>query len=977
MSKNNIKCSNNAVIRLPYFSYDFCVNYISDSQDILGTYDKYFKNNLRLTSKSLFYNISNIANNKNKTSIENSVLKYLIRASTRTTPYSMLSMVACCKFNQKENTINNNKKVIIRPDYEWIIPVIQKIEKEIGIELMVTLNNTIDIEEDYIINNWVDCLYKDNNFKEKKIKINNTKAVKIIIDKCSNSFVSIQDIIRCLKLEYPKRKNDTFITFVNNLLENEILVSEFKQSVVGKNFFKKIISILKKYGSNDLLKQLEEIDINIEKFNEINDFELIDVIEGKMSLIKNVNNYLRVDCFYQDIINIPLEKKSLIEEFVSFIFSFSSFNRFDNFVLKFKDIYHNDAVLLKDFIKYNKELVELIFNDNYYNQLENDILISLTNKIIENPILQSISLEELLDGKKENNKFEKGSLEIPFFLLKDKLLYSPMFGSYSKGQSVGRFAYNLNNESKSDDDEIELCFYPSKSRILNVMDNYSFGKRKLCYGTIDNNEIDINDIYIFCDDDIYFINSKTGEKIKFGVNSKINKSFAPEYIRFIMTIIEKQNSHFFRVISALTNALNKLRETPEIYYKDIILFPKTWVLNENDYKNNNRIVSFKDFIEKIKCDISKRNISNYVFVGKGDQRLLINMNNENHLKIIYDLLKNSSTLRLEKNLFSKENLIIKDNRGMSYISEVIAQIDYGKGNQEKKFNITSYINQDDIYSNMKFYYENWLSCKIYIDSLNMNDFIHNDMINFLRKMRLENNITLFYFLRYKDPKEHIRLRIKYNDNKFSVLMKNLANIIDKLRKQNLIYDFCVDTYFPEKNRYGGEKLFKLSEELFYYDSILVSDLLSYEEMHKNYHNLDELFLLSTLEMLNNLKIDTDELLRFFEPFSKLNFSNKNKKVLKEKIISKILSHQRRDVLYQDKKEDIDLYIIYSKVENYIKKYGENLDSYEFEYKKDIVNSLIHMHFNRLIGINREKENYLMNTLESVIYSLYKRKKHYK
>ena len=36
-----------------------------------------------------------------------------------------------------------------------------------------------------------------------------------------------------------------------------------------------------------------------------------------------------------------------------------------------------------------------------------------------------------------------------------------------------------------------------------------------------------------------------------------------------------------------------------------------------------------------------------------------------------------------------------------------------------------------------------------------------------------------------------------------------------------------------------------------------------------------------------------------------------------------------------------------------------------------------MHFNRLIGINREKENYLMNTLESVIYSLYKRKKHYK
>ena len=86
----------------------------------------------------------------------------------------------------------------------------------------------------------------------------------------------------------------------------------------------------------------------------------------------------------------------------------------------------------------------------------------------------------------------------------------------------------------------------------------------------------------------------------------------------------------------------------------------------------------------------------------------------------------------------------------------------------------------------------------------------------------------------------------------------------------------------------------------------------------------------------------------------------------------MLSQQKKDILYQDKKEDIDLYIIYSKVESFIKKYGEYLKDYEFEYKKDIVNSLIHMHHNRLVGINRKKENYLMNVLESVIYSLNKR-----
>lgn len=977
MSKKYVSCANKAIIRLPYFSYDFYLTYVKDSKEILNTYDAFFKNNLRLTSKSLYYNISNITNNKNKISIENSVLKYLIRASTRTTPYSMLSMIGVSNFNHEDNSINDNKRIIIRPDYEWLIPIIHMIEKEMGHEMRVTLNNTIDIEDDYIVNNWVDCLYKDNNFNEKRIKVNNTKAVGIIIDKCSNCFVSIQNIIECLQLEYPETDKKIFLNFIYKLLENEILISEFKQAIVGKNFFYEMINRLKKYTDNILLIQLEEIYEYIQKFNEFNQFELIDIIEEKMSKIKKVNNYIRVDCFYDDIINIPLENKYLIEDFVSFILSFSKFNEFDDFIMRFKDKYHNDAIQLKDFLKYNNDLVDIIYNNKYYNQLENSILIKLTNKLIENPNLKSISLEDLFDKNNKKIKLEKGSMEIPFLLLKNKLIYSPMFGSYLKGQSIGRFAYYLNNEFMYNKDEVELCFYPSKSRILNVMDNYALKKRKLCYGTANNNnDLNIDDVYIYCDDNIYFVNSKTGEKIKFGINSKINKAFAPEYIQFIMTVIEKQNGHFFRVINSLANVLTKLKEIPEIYYKDIIVFPKSWIINVEDYKENKNTLTFKDFVKKIKEDISKRNIHNEVFVGNNDQRLLINMSNEKHLKIVYDLLKTSPILKLEKNMFNIDDLIIKDNYGKSYISEVVAQIDYGENIFEKKLNITDYIRQRDIYANMKLFYDNWLSCKIYMDSLNMNDFIHNDMITFLKKLKYEKVITIFYYLRYKDPKEHIRIRIKYTDKNLNILIKEISIFVEKLRNKNLIHDFCIDTYFPEKSRYGGDKLFELSEELFFYNSILVSDLLDFNEINKNMYSIDELFILSSLEILRNLQIDKNELLKIFESFSLLNFPKKNKKLLKEKIIEKVLSQQKKNVLYHDKKEDIDLYIIYSKVENFIRKYGEYLSNYEFEYKKDIVNSLIHMHHNRLVGINRDKENYLMNVLESVIYSISKREIYY-
>lgn len=349
MNKKCVSCANNAIIRLPYFSYDFYLKYIKNSKEILNIYDAFFKNNLLLTSKSLYHNVDNIANKKNKASIENSILKYMIRASTRTTPYSMLSMIAVSDFNQKDNCINNNKKVIIRPDYEWMIPVMHMIEKEIGYEMKVTLNNTIDVERDYIINNWVDCLYKDNNFDEKKIKVNNTKAVGIIIAKCNNCFISIQNIIENLQSEYPETDKKIFISFIYKLLKNEILISEFKQSAVGKDFFYDMINRLKRFNNNSLLIKLEEIYEYIQQFNKFNRFELIDIIENKMAKIKKVNNYLRVDCFYGDIINIPLESKCLIEDFVSFILSYSYFNDFDDFIMRFKDKYHNDAIQLKDF----------------------------------------------------------------------------------------------------------------------------------------------------------------------------------------------------------------------------------------------------------------------------------------------------------------------------------------------------------------------------------------------------------------------------------------------------------------------------------------------------------------------------------------------------------------------------------------------------------------------------------------------------
>lgn len=975
MDKKNVRCLNYGLIRLPYFSYNFYIQNTKDDKDILATYNNYFKNNLRLTSKSLFDNLSNIANQKNKLAIENSLLKYLIRASTRTTPYSMLSMVANSNFGQNEDIEDilnmDTKKVIVRPDFEWIIPIINIIENELGLNLKVKLNNTIEIKHDYIINNWVDCAYKDNNFDSRIIKINHTNAIDIIIKNCNTSFVPLFRIIEELSKSYPQLQVNIFKKFVINLVKNQILISDFKQPAISNDYFKDILTRLKEYDEIALYKELQQIYEDIQLFNKNNDFLLINKIEKNMSSLFEVRNYLRVDCYTKPL-SIPMHYKKSIEDFINYFLSFSNDSQLSGFILKFREKYHNNAVLLKDFLKYNEDMLKLVEIDNqYYKDLEEKILMNLVKIFCEIEKCEEISAERLFNDIPTNKNQNKGSLEVPFYLLKDKLIYTPMMGSYIKGQSIGRFSYYLQHQKLyiDNEDEVELCFFPSKARILNVIDNYTFRDKQFCYGlAYADTELNINDIYIYCDDNIHFINSKTNKPIHFALNSKINKLFAPEYIKFILNVLEKQNNHFFKVIATLNRVLDKFNETPQVNFNDIVLFPKTWKLESNEYKVNNKIINFDKFVEKFKIYCQEKAISQNVFVGNNDQRLLLDLKSIKQLNILYNLLKSSNILRIEESLFTDQNLLIKDTNNEFYIAEFIAQVNYG--NKKDLINpkdITGYITQNDIFNNMKLFNDNWISCKIYMDASYSNEFLKKDLITFLKKLKFEKTITHFYYLRYKDPNYHLRVRIKYNTQCRNDVFDRLSDLIGYMRKKQMIYNFNIDTYFPEINRYGGIHLIEKSEELFYYDSLLVCDILNFHDLYENIYSLDELFILTTFEIIKSFKLEMKEILEILSPYSKMNFSKKEKRKFKEKISNKI-SINNKDMTYNKTKDQLDLYIIYSKVDQFMQAYGKELNKYNYKEKENIIRSIIHMHHNRLLGINRNKENFLLSVLENIMYS---------
>ena len=93
------------------------------------------------------------------------------------------------------------------------------------------------------------------------------------------------------------------------------------------------------------------------------------------------------------------------------------------------------------------------------------------------------------------------------------------------------------------------------------------------------------------------------------------------------------------------------------------------------------------------------------------------------------------------------------------------------------------------------------------------------------KLLSQKIIDLWFFIRYSDPKLHIRVRFHFNDPRF------IANIVREINsyskpfiKENLIWKVQTDTYQREIERYGSPTM-ELSEQLFFHDSNMIVQML--------------------------------------------------------------------------------------------------------------------------------------------------------
>ena len=379
-----------------------------------------------------------------------SLLKYIIRSSTRCTPYGSLSGVGLGKFSNSNDYSIDVPKLHFRVDNEWLIPILPKLEKEICNDIYVVKNADIEENDKKIVNHWVTYYYLENNENVNEIIINNTNVVKKILT-LAQEYIKKEDLLNILLEIYGfERLND-----INNILDQlqkyEILISNLRFCSFINDPLKEIVETAKKYNST-LLEKLRIIyydlcDLNI-NFSILKYEKLI----SKMKEVYNCKNIVRVDSYYKSIINIDIEEKRKLTDYANFLANFSiDENKYNDHCKAFIDKFGNVKVPVKyAFDKYKdaqQGVTDNITNaavlaqksnllDDAYVKIVELVAINLKSNVID---LSDLEIDDEIVQKNGTN------LELAFYpiLKKTEIYYitSPYCASNNLFESFGRFNY--------------------------------------------------------------------------------------------------------------------------------------------------------------------------------------------------------------------------------------------------------------------------------------------------------------------------------------------------------------------------------------------------------------------------------------------------------------------------------------------------------------------------------------------------------
>ncbi|MBG9542864.1 hypothetical protein ABE29_08730 [Cytobacillus firmus] len=1000
-----------------------------------------------VSSPSLYHSLIKLekfSDSPKKNQLIKSALKYLIRMSTRPTPFGLCSGVEAGRIGDKTDLVipdNRQFKKRARPDMEWLLKAISILEEEdeVLLRLQVMRNHSLyynGTRVKLLFHTGFGQLFKDGNNYNKQPTIRFTQVVEHVF-RLADKPIAFSVLVHTIKERYPQADTDTITQFIKELLKQEFLISEIRPSLMDVNPLSNLNNkIIKNQIDHPILSDLQNVET---LFNEYNlttvgqGEEIFTDLKNSMKKVTDAENLIQVDLAMNTrALTLSETVKDTVELAAETLWKLSpphsGFEHIDRYREDFVERYgtYQEVPLLTlldedmglgypatyEFPPSSRTMKK---TRDKFTPYRTKVLLELMTRAIKDGSMEIKLTDqdiERLSGKEQMEQFDPASqapisMELYFQILAKhesdiddgnyEMIIGGNPGSAAAGKTFGRFIDILDDsiETKLADTSkteqslykysifAELVYLPPAGRAANLMVSKNTREYEIAVGTNSSKpaekQIPLEDIVVGCNLESFYLKSKRLNKRIIPVTCHmLDYSNAPNVCRFLREVALEGVRHWMPFD---WGELEHSYALPGIRYKNILLSPAEWKVDPLTLDLDQKI-SGKEFMDYFKKWRKERKIPRYVYQTRSDNRVLLDLENSFHLELLeYDFkrLSKGQTIRItETGMKDPANLLVKNNNGDSFFAEfVFPLVKNNHITSENKLNQNKMQLKKEFIpggQRLKFPGSEWLYIKLYGMNQRVEEFLYNGFCKLAEEAKENGWADQAFFIRYIDEVPHIRIRLKGDPD--LLVAKGIPSIYqwaNTMKKEGLLNRMVIDTYDPEIERYGGSDLISSAETFFSKDSEAVARYLGLRRFER-IDISEELFgALNVIDILEGFSLS------FIEQLNWLNDSVNYKEYKEEfkQMKSELLRYGNTDDNWANLQKDEKGQTLYSlmnirkeALSIYADKVNEaNRQGLLANHIDDLIGSVIHMHINRLIGVDRTRETKIITLARHTLYHL--------
>jgi len=679
---------------------------------------------------------------KKTNKLKGGIVRYFLRMSTRCTPFGLFAGFTTGEIDSTTNIGLWDKESNIRHtrlDMNYMCALATDLSKHNDIKnnLRFYPNSSLYIIGEQI--RYIEYKYINSSRNHNIVAIDNSAYVQKVL-KMAGKGASIIDLAKFLvedDISLGEAKN-----FIEELVESQMLLSEFEPSVTGDDFLDQFMRIVTKtkHTKNiaNILDTLNQVKSELENIRNNNIGNAIPIYEAIAKKLKRLGTKYELKHLFQTdmVINSTncLLNSEIVDDLQSAleVFNKLTIKNMETNLSRFRDAfnerYEGETVPLLQALDTETGIGYLQNHTGDIAALVDDLAIpanqsqsydlkwNKVNSFLHRKYIESLANKEktieILD--KELESFTSNWDDLPETISvitqifksssnKEYEIFVKSVGGSSAANLSGRFCHTdkgvrqLVNEiiEKDEAQNQEVIFaeiaHLPESRTGNILHRPILRKYEIPYlakPSVDEDcQIKLEDLYLSVHGQQIYLRSKRLNKIIVPrLTSAHNYSYNALPVYQFLCDLQTQNQrgglHFNWGPLEMQHIY-----LPRVIYKNIILSRASWNFRKTDIEI---VLSLKEDYKRISAFqtfMNKHQLPDEVLLADSDNELYLNLKNKMCIKILLGLIKNRQSFTFKEFLFNNSNLVVNSTEG-GFTNEFVISF-YKNKNQNKSNQSTS------------------------------------------------------------------------------------------------------------------------------------------------------------------------------------------------------------------------------------------------------------------------------------------------